>query len=83
MRKSDLSSSDREQVRILMEQVKESYSDKKEELYAAMEISYATYIDRKPPLEMLPFIKERVNAFPKSVNVSRAANEYIKRQEFR
>lgn len=83
VRKSNLTSSDREQIRILMEQVRESYSDKKEELYAAMEISYATYIDRKPPLEMLSFIKERVNAFPKSVNVSRAANEYRKRQELR
>ena len=66
-----------------MKQVQESYSDKKDELYAAMEISYATYIDRKPPLEMMQFIKDREMAFPNSVNVSRAAYEYRKRQALR
>ena len=80
VRKSGLTSGDREQLKILMEQVQDSYSDKKDELYAAMEISYATYIDRKPPLEMLQLIEEKENAFSNSVNVSRAANEYRKRQ---
>ena len=64
-----------------MHQVFDSYSDKKEELYAAMEIYYAFYIEKRPPLEMIPYIDERIKMFPRSVNVSRAANEYKKKQE--
>lgn len=81
VRKRDLSVGERTLVRVLMQQVEDSYSDKKDELYAAMEISYATYIERKLPREMLSFIKERERAFPNSLNVSRAANEYRKKQQ--
>ena len=81
VRKLDLTSVERQQLGILMQQVKDSYSDKKEELYAAMEISYASNIERKPPIEMLQMISERTQAFPNSVNVSRVANEYKRKQQ--
>ena len=81
VRKHNLSVGDRNLIRVLMQQVADSYSDKKDELYAAMEISYATYIERKSPMEMLSYIKERERIFPNSLNVSRAANEYRKKQE--
>lgn len=81
VRKSDLTPSERQLLVNLMDQVKNSYSDKKDELYAAMEIIYASNIDRRSPIEMLQMISERMQSFPNSVNVSRAANEYKRKQK--
>lgn len=81
VRKSDLTPSERQLLVNLMDQVKDSYSDKKDELYAAMEIIYASNIDRRSPIEMLQMISERMQSFPNSVNVSRAANEYKRKQK--
>lgn len=81
IRKSDLTPGERQLLYDLMQQVKGSYSDKKEELYAAMEISYASIIERKSPVDMLQIINERMRQFSNSVNVARAANEYKKRQK--
>lgn len=81
IRKSDLTPSERQLLYDLMQLVKGSYSDKKDELYAAMEISYASIIERKSPIDMLQMIDERMHQFSNSVNVARAANEYKKRQK--
>lgn len=81
VRKIDLTPTERQLLAGLMQQVKDSYSDKKEELYAAMEISYASNIERRSPIEMLQMISERIQSFPNSVNVSRAANEYKRKQK--
>lgn len=81
VRKIDLTPTERQLLAGLMQQVKDSYSDKKEELYAAMEISYASNIERRSPIEMLQMISERIRSFPNSVNVSRAANEYKRKQK--
>lgn len=80
VRKTNVTPSERQQLNILMQQVEDSYSDKKDELFAAMEISYASIIERKDPVEMLQMINERLRTFPNSVNVSRAANEYKRKQ---
>lgn len=81
VRKIDLTPTERQLLAGLMQQVKDSYSDKKEELYAAMEISYASNIERRSPIEMLQIISERIQSFPNSVIVSRAANEYKRKQK--
>lgn len=81
VRKPDLTPEEKQQLVKMMRQVEDSYSDKKDELLAAMEISYASIIERKKPVEMLQIIQDRVRIFPDSMNVTRAANEYKRRQK--
>lgn len=81
VRKPDLTPAERDLLLLLMQQVEDSYSDKKDELFAAMEISYASIIERRSPTEMLQLIKEKTSLFPRSIDVARAANEYRKKQK--
>lgn len=79
--KRDLSSEERTLLRTMMKQVDESYSDKKDELYASMEISYDTHIERRSPEYMINLINEKTRQFPNSMDVQRAATEYKRRQK--
>ena len=81
IRKNYLTPEERRLLEVLMQQVAESYSDKKEELFAAMEISYASIIERRSPTEMLQLINEKSSLFPRSIDVARAANEYKRKQK--
>ena len=60
--------------------INNGYSNKKAELYRAMEIDYRTYVQIQNPTEMLKFIHLSLEEFPKSINVQRAAQDYKYRQ---
>ena len=80
VRKTPIQKAEENMLRKLMKEVSESYSDKKEELLAAMEIDFASIIEHKQPTEMLKLIQEAKASHPDSVNVERAINEYKRRQ---
>lgn len=81
VRKGDWTPVEKQELKTMMGQVLDSYSDKKDELYAAMEIDYAFYVERRLPEEMLRIINEKKRRFPNSVNVERSANEYKRKQK--
>lgn len=70
----------REIARQLMQEMKDSDSRKREELYAAMDIDYQSLIKHVSPEDMLALIAKYESSFPKSFNIHRAANDYRKRQ---
>ena len=65
----------------LMQAVKNSYSDKKEELWTAMNLEYAAYAKREPVDKILIMISEAEKLYPDSLDIKRAANEYKLKQE--
>lgn len=58
----------------------ESFSDKRYEMLASMEIDYASLIEHKKPEEVLELIKEKKKLFPQSKSVEISANAYLKKQ---
>lgn len=73
----------REDIRVLnnlMEAVRNSYSEKKEELYAAMDIEYKAYVNNEKVAKILSLIKEYLEEHPSSLDIRRAANEYKLKQ---
>ena len=64
-----------------MQAVKNSYSDKKEELWTAMNLEYAAYAKREPVNKILKMISEAEKLYPDSLDIKRAANEYKLKQE--
>ena len=64
----------------LMEAVQSSYSVKKDELYAAMNIEFCAYVKRADVKGVLSLIKEYQKDYPSSMDVRRAANEYKYKQ---
>lgn len=65
----------------LLNNMQNSYSDKKDELYTAMNIEYQAYIKRKEPNVILELIKDAKKQFPTSINIERAAHEYMLKQK--
>lgn len=65
----------------LLDGIKNSYSDKREELIAAMDIEYQAYVKKKSPIDMLTLIQKYEHDFPSSINVRRAIHEYKFKQE--
>ena len=57
-----------------------SYSDKKEELYMAMNIEFQANIKRKSPDVILDLIRNAEKKFPSSINIQRTAHEYKLKQ---
>lgn len=80
VRKTPIQPAEVSMLRKLMKEVTESYSDKKEELLAAMQIDFDSIVERKNPTEMIQILKEAKAAHPDSVNVGRAINDYRRRQ---
>lgn len=63
-----------------MQAVQNSYSTKKEELYAAMNIEYQAYVKKSNVPKMLQLISENLHIYKDSMDVRRASNEYKLRQ---
>lgn len=76
VRQRDLTADDKAQLQQLMQEVEDSYSDKKDEIYAAMEIDYAYLVEHRNQAEMQSLIDDLTKEFPRSLNVSRAVGEY-------
>lgn len=73
----------REDIRIinnLMEAVQNSYSTKKDELSAAMDIEYQAYVRKTNVPKMLQLISDYLHIYGDSMDVRRASNEYKLRQ---
>ena len=81
VRKRQITREDLNMLNVLLEDMKNNYSDKHEELYAAMNIEYQAYVCHKKPSEIFDLIKEASNRFPDSVNIERAAYNYKYKQE--
>lgn len=80
VRNPRLSGSDLLMIKKLMKDVEESFSDKRYEMLASMEIDYASLIEHKKPEEVLELIKEKKKSFPQSKSVEISANAYFKKQ---
>ena len=80
VRNPNLSGSDLSIIKQLMKDVEESFSDKKHEMLASMEIDYASLIEHKKPEEMLELIRDKRKRFPQSKSVEISANTYMKKQ---
>lgn len=80
VKKHNLGRDDIKVISELMDAVQNSYSLKKEELYVAMEIEYKAYVKKMNVVKMLQFISESIKAYPDSMDIKRAANEYKLRQ---
>ena len=80
-KKAWLKNDDIQLMEELMQAVKNSYSDKKEELWTAMNLEYAAYAKREPVNKILKMISEAEKLYPDSLDIKRAANEYKLKQE--
>ena len=81
VRKSPLEKNDRNTLEELMKAMDENLSDKREELYAAMNIEYCDYILHKKPYEILDMIIEAERKFSNSINIKRVSQSYKLKQE--
>lgn len=81
VRKRQITREDFNMLNVLLEAMKNNYSDKHEELYAAMNIEYQAYVSHKKPSEIFDLIKEASERFSDSVNIERAAYNYRYKQE--
>ena len=81
VRKRQITREDFTMLNILLDAMKNNYSDKHEELFAAMNIEYQAYVSHKKPSEIFELIKEASERFPDSVNIERAAYNYRLKQE--
>ena len=81
VKKKKIKNEDLQVLEAIMEIVQNSFSDKKEELYAAMEIEFHAYALRDSPSKILQLINKAQKDFPKSLNIKRAAHEYKLKQE--
>lgn len=82
VRKNDLSFDDREKLKRLMDEMRNSYSEQHDEIYGAMLIEYKHYVDHATPAEMLPLIEKWQANYPHSDNIRRAGDNYKFRQKF-
>lgn len=81
VKKKKIKNEDLQVLEEIMGIVQNSFSDKKEELYAAMEIEFHAYALRDSPSKILQLINKAQKDFPKSLNIKRAAHEYKLKQE--
>lgn len=81
VRKNDLSFDDREKLKQLMDEMRNSYSEQRDEIYGAMLIEYKHYIDHATPDVMLPLIEKWQAKYPHSENIRRAGDNYKYRQK--
>lgn len=81
VRKRQINRDENALLKVLLEAMKTNYSDKHEEMYAAMNIEYQAYVCHRSPSEMFSIINEATRRFPDSVNVERASYNYKLRQE--
>lgn len=80
VQKHNLGREDIHIIENLMLAVQNSYSTKKEELYAAMNIEYQAYVKKLNVPKMLQLISENLHIYKDSMDVRRASNEYKLRQ---
>lgn len=72
VKKHNPSRDDISKLKELLEAMKNNYSDKREELYAAMDIEYQAYINHTPYDKLYPLIHQAKRQFSGSLNVGRA-----------
>lgn len=80
IRKVNLNRDDIAMLEELLDGIKNSFSDKRDELLAAMNIEYQAYAKKKNPAEILDIISKAEKEFSNSLNVRRAAHEYKLKQ---
>ena len=80
VKKHNLTRVDVDMLNQLMSAMKVSFSDKKEELFAAMNIEFQAYIVKLPPADVLNIIHDAEQDFPDSINIQRAADNYKYKQ---
>lgn len=80
VRKDRLTRNDISMLNELMEAMNSNLSDKHEELYAAMNIEYQLYVNHKEPVYMFSIIREANDRFPNSINIKRAAQPFLYKQ---
>ena len=81
VRKRQINRDEIKKLKELLEAMRTNYSDRHEEMFAAMNIEYSAYILHKTPSEMLEIINEAKVRFPDSLNIERAAYNYKYKQE--
>ena len=81
VRKRQINRDEIKKLKELLEAMRTNYSDRHEEMFAAMNVEYSAYILHKNPSEMLDIINEAKTRYPDSLNIERAAYNYRYRQE--
>ena len=64
-----------------MDEMRNSYSEQRDEIYGAMLIEYKHYVDHATPAEMLPLIEKWQASYPHSDNIKMAGDNYKFRQK--
>lgn len=77
VRKKNPSIADRKMLEELMNAMRVNYSDKREELLAAMNIEFQAYIQKESYDVVYGLIQEAKRQFPKSFNIERAEHSYL------
>lgn len=80
VKKMNLTLEEKNILLVLIDKIKNSYSNKKEELYSAMQIEYKAYVNKISPAQILEMIKIAEKQFPKSINIQRVSHEYKLKQ---
>lgn len=79
VKKSPLSSEDKDVLKRLMEEMKCNLSDKHEEMYVAMDIEYKDLVEHRGMAEMIAVIGDAEARFPNSDNVRQASKPFKQR----
>ena len=80
VRQSLLTNDDKSLLKKLIDEIKHSFSSKKDSLVASMELQYEIYANKETPEKIFDQINELEKVFPDSVDIKRVINEYKVRQ---
>lgn len=81
VRKKNLNMEDKTKLQELLNAMKDNLSEKREELYTAMNIEYQHFVRHRNVKDMLDIIDKAKRCFPDSINVKRASQTFLLRQE--
>lgn len=76
VRQPSLAPEEKRKLESLINDIKRSYSSKKDSLAASMELQYDIYIKRKNPGEIFDKISELKKTYPDSVDINRVIDEF-------
>lgn len=77
VRKKPLNRNNVKMLEKLLHAMNENFSDKHEELYAAMNIEYQDFVCHRKVKDMLELIQDARTRFPDSINVTRASQPFM------
>ena len=76
VRQSSLTDDEKTKLKSLIDDIKNSYSNKKDKLAASMELQYDIYVNKKKQSEIKEQILELEKLYPNSIDVKRVIDEF-------